>query len=103
MRTLLFFGVAASVVALAGISPAAPAPPDKPVKWEYAELVSRNVSARAKGAFAPGEDAPPQPALPTVRFVTADDEISAANWEELAEKGYLRRDGIGFYQLVEGK
>ena len=24
-------------------------------------------------------------------------------WEELVEKGYLRRDGIGFYQLVEGK
>jgi hypothetical protein len=24
-------------------------------------------------------------------------------WEELAEKGFLKRDGIGFYQLVEGK
>ena len=24
-------------------------------------------------------------------------------WEELVEKGFLRRDGIGFYQLVEGK
>jgi hypothetical protein len=24
-------------------------------------------------------------------------------WEELVEKGYLRRDGVGFYQLVEGK
>jgi hypothetical protein len=24
-------------------------------------------------------------------------------WEELADKGVLRRDGIGFYQLVEGK
>ena len=24
-------------------------------------------------------------------------------WEELAELGYLKRDGIGFYQLVEGK
>jgi hypothetical protein len=24
-------------------------------------------------------------------------------WEELAEKGFLRRDGIGFYELVEGK
>ena len=24
-------------------------------------------------------------------------------WEELAEKGYLKRDGIGFYELVEGK
>jgi hypothetical protein len=23
-------------------------------------------------------------------------------WEELADKGYLRRDGIGFYELVEG-
>jgi hypothetical protein len=24
-------------------------------------------------------------------------------WEELVEKGFLRRDGIGFYELVEGK
>jgi hypothetical protein len=24
-------------------------------------------------------------------------------WEELAELGFLKRDGIGFYQLVEGK
>jgi hypothetical protein len=24
-------------------------------------------------------------------------------WEELVEAGVLRRDGIGFYQLVEGK
>jgi hypothetical protein len=24
-------------------------------------------------------------------------------WEELVEKGFLKRDGIGFYQLVDGK
>ena len=24
-------------------------------------------------------------------------------WEELAEKGYLKRDGGGFYELVPGK
>ncbi len=24
-------------------------------------------------------------------------------WEELAERGFLKRDGIGFYQIVEGK
>ena len=24
-------------------------------------------------------------------------------WEELADKGFLKRDGQGFYQLVEGK
>jgi hypothetical protein len=24
-------------------------------------------------------------------------------WEELAELGFLKRDGIGFYQVVEGK
>jgi len=24
-------------------------------------------------------------------------------WEELAEKGYLKRDGVGFYELVPGK
>lgn len=24
-------------------------------------------------------------------------------WEELADLGFLKRDGIGFFQLVEGK
>ena len=24
-------------------------------------------------------------------------------WEELADKGFLKRDGIGFFQMVEGK
>jgi hypothetical protein len=24
-------------------------------------------------------------------------------WEELADKGFLKRDGIGFYELAEGK
>lgn len=24
-------------------------------------------------------------------------------WEELADKGVLKRDGIGFFQIVEGK
>ena len=26
-----------------------------------------------------------------------------AIWEELADTGYLKRDGQGFYELVEGK
>ena len=24
-------------------------------------------------------------------------------WEELADAGYLKRDGIGFFEIVEGK
>lgn len=24
-------------------------------------------------------------------------------WDELVEKGYLKRDGVGFYELVPGK
>jgi hypothetical protein len=24
-------------------------------------------------------------------------------WDELADKGYLKRDGVGFYELVPGK
>ncbi len=24
-------------------------------------------------------------------------------WEELADAGYLKRDGIGFYEIVQGK
>jgi hypothetical protein len=88
MRTLMFCPVAAAVVALASLSgsgAAAPALPDKPVKWEYAELISRSTAGRKTVAPA-AEDAPPQPALPAVRFVTAEEEIPAANWEELAEK-----------------
>ena len=26
-----------------------------------------------------------------------------AVWEELADQGYLKRDGTGFYELVDGK
>ena len=29
--------------------------------------------------------------------------FTRAIWEELAEKGYLKNDGGGFYQLVPGK
>ena len=29
--------------------------------------------------------------------------LLVAMLEELVEKGFLRRDGIGFYELVEGK
>ena len=29
--------------------------------------------------------------------------FGAAIWEELADKGFLRRDTAGFYELVEGK
>jgi len=24
-------------------------------------------------------------------------------WEDLAEAGFLKRDGVGFYELVEGR
>lgn len=70
-------------------SPAVPLPSDKPVKWENAELIMRSTAVRAKG-FAPADGAQPeqpgQPATPAMRWVTSDGEITAKNWEELAEK-----------------
>lgn len=29
--------------------------------------------------------------------------FGAAIWEELADQGFLKRDGIGFYELIERK
>lgn len=39
----------------------------------------------------------------TVVSIQAPSGFGREIWEELADKGFLRRDGIGFYELVEGK
>ena len=51
----------------------------------------------------------PASGLPAATVASAPSSIQAPAgfgreiWEELVEKGFLRRDGIGFYQLVDGK
>lgn len=86
---LSLLAVVAGIGFVASQSPAVPLPADKPVKWEYAELIMRSTSGRAKG-FAPADGAQPeqpgQPTTPAMRWVTSDEEITAKNWEELAEK-----------------
>jgi hypothetical protein len=76
----LFASVVAAVVA-------APAPQPRPVdKWEYAELQNSfrtGVAAKTKGGAAGGAARPPQAA---VHWVTADEDIEAASWEDMATK-----------------
>jgi hypothetical protein len=98
MRKLFTFLILAAVVALGVLvsrGPAAPALADKPVKWEYAELLySRGAPAMNPGMAAqrlvgPGgvaPVAPPAAAPTTVWWFTADEEIEATDWKALADK-----------------
>src|SRR5947209_1482511 len=91
MKTSHVVGLLVAVVLASG-SPgaAAPALGDKASRWEYAELhVQRAVAAIR--IVPPGGAAPapvPAPAAPatTVRWATADEEVQADGWEQLAEK-----------------
>jgi len=98
MRNLIIVVVLAAIVALGldvSRGPAAPALPDKPIKFEYAELTGRVPLAgtwpAAMAAPAPrqvGPGALPLAAAPglLLRWTTADDEIEVADWQELANK-----------------
>ena len=75
--------------------PAAPALPDKPVKYEYAELrytrsfTGGQMGMVAKMAGAGGVVAAPAPvAVPqtTVKWTTAEEEMTFKEWDELADK-----------------
>lgn len=77
-----------AMIGFATTSSAVPTPSDKPVKWEYAELVAQNgADLRVpKGGDPLNGLQPIQPPPIRVRWITAHEEITAANWEELAEK-----------------
>ena len=79
LSTFLILGVATA-------SPAAPTLPDKPPKWEYAELTYRNIPARPGGVDADGKEIPPVPASVSIRWITGAGEMDVKGWEELAEK-----------------
>jgi hypothetical protein len=42
-------------------------------------------------------------AKPTVISIQPPAGFGREIWEELAQKGYLKRDGVGFYALVPGR
>jgi len=96
MRKLFTFLSLAAVVALGLLvsrGPAAPALPDKPVRWEYAELTFTRVVAPLPGGGGPaprliGPGAAGAPAVPqtNVWWITADEEIEAVDWKGLADK-----------------
>jgi hypothetical protein len=95
MRKLVTFLILAAVVALGLLvsrGPAAPALPDKPAKWEYAELTYSRAAAALAGGGGPAPRivgpgaAPPAVAQTTVWWITADEEIEATDWKSLADK-----------------
>jgi hypothetical protein len=72
----------------AGPATGAPALGDKPPRWEYAELhVQRSAVIRPLPIAPGGAAANPLPApTVTVRWATAEEEVQAESWEQLAEK-----------------
>jgi hypothetical protein len=86
-----FFGIAACTAIALGLStrpgPAAPALPDKPPRWEYAEL-SQRTTVRGFGPREGKENEAPAPRIaePTLRWVTGDADVEAQGWDDLATK-----------------
>jgi hypothetical protein len=67
---------------LAARSPAAPALGDKPVRYEYAELKY----GRAVGIAPVQPGGAPAGPRYTVHWVTADEDVEAGGWEDMANK-----------------
>src|SRR5262245_46331878 len=88
MTKSLSLALAVALFLIAGPAPAAPALGDKPVRYEYAELKYTRVFR----APAPPGGGPPKgvagPAVPQVyvKWITADEEIDADEWDDLANK-----------------
>lgn len=64
----------------------APTLPDKPPKWEYAELTSRVTPGRPARFDPDGVQIEAVPATVTLRWITNEGEIDAKGWDELADK-----------------
>jgi hypothetical protein len=103
MRPLL--ASAALVLGLAAPCAAAPGLPDRPPKWEYAELTFRATLDRKGGGFGGnGAETPPPTPTVTVRWVSGEGEVEVKGWAELAEKlkatGF-KKDGSASYQKIQ--
>jgi len=85
MRNLLTLGVFAAVMLGSQAAFAAPAPGDKPVRYDHAEL--RWTRYYIPAPAAPGQKAPlaPNPII-SVRWTTAAEEVDTKGWEELANQ-----------------
>jgi hypothetical protein len=85
MRKLLGLSLLGLLLAAVAAS-AAPALPEKPVRWEYAELQTRS------GLRAFPKDGDELPAARTLRWTTGTAEVEAKDWLDLAEK--LKATGV---------
>jgi len=91
--TFLILTAVAALVVLVSRGPAAPAPSDHATRWEYAELIYRGTVPQPQALMGPGGRlgvvvGGPPPAVPqnTVTWITADEEVEAADWKALADK-----------------
>jgi hypothetical protein len=85
MTPLLLASV--GLLGLAGPVSTVPAPTDRPVvKWEYAELTYRRDPGHPSRMTPSGTVIPAQPDTEVIRWVTADGEIEARGWDNLAER-----------------
>ncbi|HKB35228.1 MAG TPA: hypothetical protein VKD72_02175 [Gemmataceae bacterium] len=101
MKTLLTL---ISFVMLAAATAAAPALPEKPVRWEYAELSYRTNPGRPALVDADGVETPAVPATVSVRWTTKDGEVEAKGWDDLATKlkatGF-KKEGSAAFQKIQ--
>jgi hypothetical protein len=94
----------ASLLGLAASGQAAPGLPDKPAKWQYAELSYRYIPAQSAGTAADGTVVPGKPPREVVRWVTAEGEVEAKGWADLAEQlkaPAFKKEGSAAYQRVQ--
>jgi hypothetical protein len=94
----------AGLFGLAASGQAAPGSPGKPANWQYAELSYRYIPAQGAGTAADGTVVPGRPAAEVVRWVTAEGEVEAKAWADLAERlkaPALKKDGSAAYQKVQ--
>lgn len=83
---------------------AAPGLPEKPPKWEYAEVTFRTTPARPGGLDPNGNEVAPTPATVTIRWITATGEAEMKGWAEMAEKlkvAAFKKDGSAALQKLQ--
>jgi hypothetical protein len=99
MRKVLVVSLLAGALGLGLLVPrgtSAPAMPDKPVRYQYAQLRYDRTYVALPGNLAPG--GPPAPAVPvvSVRWATADSLVEGTDWATLGDKlkaPAAKRDG----------
>ena len=96
--------VSASLLCMAASGQAAAGLPDMPVKWQYAELSYVYIPARPAGTAADGTVVPGTPAKTTIRWITAEGEVVADGWADMADRlkaPAFKKEGSTNYQRVQ--